>query len=58
LIEQILHIALVLKSNNGMIDGFSKQLESAQEKTVVLKKENAVFKRSFSGLRKAKRWPQ
>jgi len=38
LIEQVLHIALVLKSNNGMIDGFSKQLEFAQEKTVVLKK--------------------
>jgi len=42
--EQVLDIALVLKSINGKIDGLSKQLESAQEEIVVLKKENGVLK--------------
>ncbi len=42
--EQVLDIALVLKSINGKIDGLSKQLESAQEEIVVLNKENGVLK--------------
>jgi len=42
--EQVLDIALVLKSINGKIDGLSKQLESAHEEIVVLKKENGFLK--------------
>ncbi len=42
--EQVLDIALVLKSINGKIDGLSKQLVSAQEEIFVLKKENGVLK--------------
>jgi len=39
-----LDIALALKSINGKIDGLSKQLESAHEEIVFLKKENVVKK--------------
>ena len=42
--EQVLDIALVLKSINGKIDGLTKQLNSAHEEIVVLKKENTVLK--------------
>lgn len=42
--DQVSDIDLVLKSINGKIDGLSKQLESAQEEIVVLKKENGVLK--------------
>ena len=42
--EQIIDIALVLKSINGKIDGLSKLLESAHKEIVILKKENAVLK--------------
>jgi transposase/regulator of replication initiation timing len=42
--EQVVDIALVLKSINGKIDGLSKQLVSAQEEIFVLKKENGVLK--------------
>ena len=42
--EQVLDIALVLKSINGKIDGLTKQLNSAHQEIVVLKKENSVLK--------------
>jgi len=42
--EQVLDIALVLKSINGKIDGLTQQLDCAREEIVVLKKENAVLK--------------
>ena len=42
--EQVLDIALVLKSINGKIDGLTNQLKSAHEEIVVLKKENSVLK--------------
>ncbi|MEI8274346.1 MAG: IS66 family transposase [Paludibacter sp.] len=42
--EQVFDIALVLKSINGKIDGLTKQLNSAHEEIVVLKKENLVLK--------------
>jgi len=43
-----LDIALVLKSINGKIDGLSKQLESAHEEIVFLKKENVVKKKRLA----------
>lgn len=42
--EQVLDIALVLKSINGKIDGLTKQLECAHEEIAVLKKENTILK--------------
>ena len=42
--EQVIDIALVLKCINGKIDGLTKQLKSAQEEIVILKKENRVLK--------------
>lgn len=46
--EQILDIALVLKSINGRIDGLTKQLDCAREEIIVLKKENTVLKERLS----------
>ena len=42
--EQVLDIALVLKSINGKIDGLTKQLNSAHQEIVIIKKENSVLK--------------
>ena len=46
--EQVIDIALVLKSINGKIDGLTKQLNSAHEEIVVLKKENLVLKEQLA----------
>jgi len=46
--EQVLDIALVLKSINGKIDGLTKQLNSAHKEIVVLKKENLVLKEQLA----------
>lgn len=42
--EQVLDIVLVLQSINGKIDGLTKQLDSAHEEIIVLKKENSALK--------------
>ncbi len=42
--EQVIDIALVLKSINGKIDGLTKQLNLAHEEIIVLKKENFMLK--------------
>ena len=42
--EQVLDIVLVLRSINGKIDGLTKQLDSAREEIIVLKKENSALK--------------
>jgi len=46
--EQILDIALVLQSINGKIDGLTKQLNSAHEEIIVLKKEISVLKEKLA----------
>jgi transposase len=46
--EQVLDIALALKSINGKIEGLTKQLDVAREEIFVLKKENSVLKERLS----------